>query len=166
MRRVLGLFVAGLRVGCALSTHALLESGWKTVLGNAEESGLFLKKLKLPLKISERAWWLKVSLLKSKSGVREAKDPMIACHTCLLSVVQQFASAPIDAGRVNHPCTLQTVSVSAKFCKQIDNSINKIPVPHLLAKITLHSASHCSNFETAETAVERIHFIDVSSNVL
>ena len=39
-----------------ISTYALLETGWKTVLGNAEESGLFLKKLKLPLKISERAW--------------------------------------------------------------------------------------------------------------
>ena len=53
-----------------ISTYALLESGWKTVLGNAEESGLFLKKLKLPLKISERAWWLKVTLLKNKSGVK------------------------------------------------------------------------------------------------
>ena len=31
-----------------ISTYALLETGWKTVLGNAEESGLFLKKLKLP----------------------------------------------------------------------------------------------------------------------
>ena len=29
-----------------ISTYALLETGWKTVLGNAEESGLFLKKLK------------------------------------------------------------------------------------------------------------------------
>ena len=54
-----------------ISTYALLETGWKTVLGNAEEGGLFLKKLKLPLKISERAWWLKVSLLsKHKSGVK------------------------------------------------------------------------------------------------
>ena len=54
-----------------ISTYALLETGWKTVLGNAEESGLFLKRLKLPLKISERAWWLKVSLLsKHKSGVK------------------------------------------------------------------------------------------------
>ena len=54
-----------------ISTYALLESGWKTVLGNAEESGLFLKKVKFPLKISERAWWLKVSLpQKRKSGVK------------------------------------------------------------------------------------------------
>ena len=38
---------------------------------NAEESGLFWKKLELPLKISERAWWLKVSLLsKNNSGVK------------------------------------------------------------------------------------------------
>ena len=33
-----------------ISTYALLETGWKTLLGNAEKSGcgLFLKKLKLP----------------------------------------------------------------------------------------------------------------------
>ena len=52
-----------------ISTSALLESGWKTVLGNAEESGLFLKKVKFPLKISEGAWWLKVSLPQNATVV-------------------------------------------------------------------------------------------------
>ena len=38
-----------------ISTYALLETGWKTVLGNAEQSGLFHGKTKFPLKISDRA---------------------------------------------------------------------------------------------------------------
>ena len=54
-----------------ISTYALLETGWKTVLGNAEKSGLFHGKTKFPLKIFERAWWLKVTLpTKCKSGVK------------------------------------------------------------------------------------------------
>ena len=28
-----------------ISTYALLETGWKTVLGNAEESGLFFEEI-------------------------------------------------------------------------------------------------------------------------
>ena len=37
-----------------ISTYALLKYGWKTVLGNAEDSGLFQgKKTKFPLKMSE-----------------------------------------------------------------------------------------------------------------
>ena len=47
-----------------ISTYALLETGWKTVLGNAEESGLFLKKLKLispqnqdQLRLIQHWWW-------------------------------------------------------------------------------------------------------------
>ena len=76
-----------------ISTYALLETGWKTVLGNAEESGLFLKKLKLPLKISERAWWLKVSLLsKHKSGVKGS------------------GPAPMDLSTVNTGNTVNTDS--------------------------------------------------------
>ena len=51
-----------------ISTYALLETGWKTVLGNAEQSGLFHGKTKFPLKISDRAWWLKVTLPKRKGG--------------------------------------------------------------------------------------------------
>ena len=84
-----------------ISTYALLESGWKTVLGNAEESGLFLKKLKLPLKISERAWWLKVSLLsKHKSGVKGS------------------GPAPMDLSTMNTGNTLNTDSTETKQTKR------------------------------------------------
>ena len=84
-----------------ISTYALLETGWKTVLGNAEESGLFLKKLKLPLKISERAWWLKVSLLsKHKSGVKGS------------------GPAPMDLSTMNTGNTVNTVSTETKQTKR------------------------------------------------
>ena len=84
-----------------ISTYALLEAGWKTVLGNAEESGLFLKKLKLPLKISERAWWLKVSLLsKHKSGVKGS------------------GSAPMDLSTMNTGNTVNTDSTETKQTKR------------------------------------------------
>ena len=78
-----------------------METGWKTVLGNAEESGLFLKKLKLPLKISERAWWLKVSLLsKHKSGVKGS------------------GPAPMDLSTVNTGNTVNTERTETKQTKR------------------------------------------------
>ena len=84
-----------------ISTYALLETGWKTVLGNAEESGLFLKKLKLPLKISERAWWLKVSLLsKHKSGMKGS------------------GPAPMDLSTMNTGNTVNTDSTETKQTKR------------------------------------------------
>ena len=84
-----------------ISIYALLETGWKTVLGNAEESGLFLKKLKLPLKISERAWWLKVSLLsKHKSGVKGS------------------GPAPMDLSTMNTGNTVNTDSTETKQTKR------------------------------------------------
>ena len=86
-----------------ISTYAFLESGWKTVLGNAEESGLFLKKVKFPLKISERAWWLKVSLpQKRKSGVKGS------------------GPAPMDlsTGTVNTGNTVNTDSTETKQTKR------------------------------------------------
>ena len=84
-----------------ISTYALLETGWKTVLGNAEKSWLFLKKLKLPLKISERAWWLKVSLLsKHKSGVKGS------------------GPAPMDLSTMNTGNTVNTDSTETKQTKR------------------------------------------------
>ena len=84
-----------------ISTYALLETGWKTVLGNAEESGLFLRKLKFPLKISERTWWLKVSLLsKHKSGVKGS------------------GPAPMDLSTMNTGNTVNTDSTETKQTKR------------------------------------------------
>ena len=53
-----------------ISTYALLETGWETVSGNAEQSGLFHGKTKFPLKISDGAWWLKSRLAKTQKEAR------------------------------------------------------------------------------------------------
>ena len=64
MKRVV---IAGIPLN-VISTYALLETGWKTVLGNTEQSDLFHIKTKFPLKISDRAWWQKVTLPKCKGA--------------------------------------------------------------------------------------------------
>ena len=48
-----------------LSSYSLHEQGWETRLGTLKVSGLYHKKVKFPLKISDRAWWLEVQVLKS-----------------------------------------------------------------------------------------------------
>ena len=63
-----------------ISTYALLETGWKTVLGNAEQSGLLHGKTKFPLKISDRDWWLKVTLPRRQELWHSAMD----LSTCTL----------------------------------------------------------------------------------
>ena len=48
-----------------LSSYSLHEQGWETRLGTLKVSGLYHKRVKFPLKISDRAWWLEVQVLKS-----------------------------------------------------------------------------------------------------
>ena len=43
-----------------LSSYSLHEQSWETRLGTLKVSGLYHKKVKFPLKISDRAWWLEV----------------------------------------------------------------------------------------------------------
>ena len=43
-----------------LSSYSLHEQGSETRLGTLKVSGLYRKKVKFPLKISDRAWWLEV----------------------------------------------------------------------------------------------------------
>ena len=40
-----------------LSSYSLHEQGWETRLGTLKVSDLHHKKVKFPLKISDRAWW-------------------------------------------------------------------------------------------------------------
>ena len=40
-----------------LSSYSLHEQGWETRLGTLKVSGLYHKKVKFPLKISDRAWF-------------------------------------------------------------------------------------------------------------
>ena len=50
-----------------LSSYSLHEQGWETRLGTLKVSGLYHKKVKFPLKISDRAWWLEVLVLMTSS---------------------------------------------------------------------------------------------------
>ena len=51
-----------------ISCYALMEAGWETVFG--KKSGLYTGNLRLPLFMSERAWWLHVGSQKS-GGVKK-----------------------------------------------------------------------------------------------
>ena len=64
---------------CALdlnvsSSYSLHEQGWETRLGTLKVSGLYHKKVKFPLKISDRAWWLEVRVLKNQGKSSGRKD--------------------------------------------------------------------------------------------
>ena len=52
-----------------LSSYSLHEQGWETRLGTLKVSGLYHKKVKFPLKISDRAWWLEVLVLKKSREI-------------------------------------------------------------------------------------------------
>ena len=57
-----------------LSSYSLHELGWETRLGTLKVSGLYHKKVKFPLKISDRAWWLEVQVLKHQGKSSRRKD--------------------------------------------------------------------------------------------
>ena len=50
------------------------EQGRETRLGTLKVSGLYHKKVKFPLKISDRAWWLEVQVLKHQGKSSRRKD--------------------------------------------------------------------------------------------
>ena len=62
-----------------LSSYSLHEQGWETRLGTLKVSGLYHKKVKFPLKISDRAWWLEVLVLKhqGKPSRRKGNGPQV-----------------------------------------------------------------------------------------
>ena len=72
-----------------LSSYSLHEQGWETRLGTLKVSGLYHKKVKFPLKISDRAWWLEVQVLKShgnKSRRKNDKGPQDMEIDCIKNV--------------------------------------------------------------------------------
>ena len=56
-----------------LSSYSLHEQGWETRLGTLKVSGLYHKKVKFPLKVSDRAWWLEVLVLKTPGKLSRRK---------------------------------------------------------------------------------------------
>ena len=78
-----------------LSSYSLHEQGWETRLGTLKVSGLYHKKVKFPLKISDRAWWLEVQVLKShgnKSRRKNDKGPQDMDVDCIKNVTADLSS--------------------------------------------------------------------------
>ena len=135
------------KVVCALdinvlSSYSLHEQGWEIRLGTLKVSGLHHKKVKFPLKISDRAWWLEVQVLKShgnKSRRRNDKGPQDMEIDCIKNV---------------------TTDLSAKAC-QTKDVLTKVDHPLSSAKT---SESYVSD-SSAETKVSSIPHVSCKENV-
>ena len=57
-----------------MSSYALHEQGRETRLRTLKVSGFYHKKVKCPLKISDRAWWLEVQVSKHQGKSSRRKD--------------------------------------------------------------------------------------------
>ena len=78
-----------------LNSYSLHGQGRETRLGTLKVSGLHHKKVKFPLKISDRAWWLEVHVLKShgnKSRRKNDKGPQDMEVDCIKSVTADLSS--------------------------------------------------------------------------
>ena len=125
-----------------LSSYSLHEQGWETRLGTLKVSGLYQKKVKFPLKISDRAWWLEVQVLKShgnKSRRRNDKGPQDMEIDCIKNV---------------------TTDLSAKAC-QTKDVLTEVDHPLSSAK----TSESCVSDSPAETKVSSIPHVSCEENV-
>ena len=99
---------------CALDINVLsfyfYEQGWETLLGTLKVSGLYHKKVKFPLKISDRVWWLEVQVLKShgnKSRRKNDKGPQDMEIDCIKNVTTDLSAKACQTKdvltEVDHP---------------------------------------------------------------
>ena len=93
-----------------LSSYSLHEQGWETRLGTLKVSGLYHKKVKFPLKISDRAWWLEVQILKShgnKSRRKNDKGPQDMEVDCIKNSTSDLSAKACQTKdvltEVDHP---------------------------------------------------------------
>ena len=93
-----------------LSSYSLHEQGWEIRLGTLKVSGLYHKKVKFPLKISDRAWWLEVQVLAShgnKSRRRNDKGPQDMEIDCIKNVTTDLSAKACQTKdvltEVDHP---------------------------------------------------------------
>ena len=113
-----------------LSSYSLHEQGWETRLGTLKVSGLYHKKVKFPLKISDRAWWLEVLVLKHQGNSSRRKG-----------------NGPQDM-EIDHVGTVQSC-LSSKACQTKAvvtevNSEHKKPVETLEGKREISCIPHVS----------------------
>ena len=116
-----------------LSSYSLHEQGWETRLGTLKVSGLYHKKVKFPLKISDRAWWLEVLVLKHQGNSSRRKG-----------------NGPQDM-EIDHVGTVQS-RLSSKACQTKAvvtevNSEHKKPVETLEGKREISCIPHVSSAE-------------------
>ena len=116
-----------------LSSYSLHEQGWETRLSTLKVSGLYHKKVKFPLKISDRAWWLEVLVLKHPGEPSRRKG-----------------NGPQDM-EIDHVGTVQS-SLSSKACqtKAVVTEVDlehKEPVETLEGKREISCIPHVSAAE-------------------
>ena len=115
-----------------LSSYSLHEQGWETRLGTLKVSGLYHKKVKFPLKISDRAWWLEVLVLKNpgKSSRRKGNG--------------------LQDMKIDHVGTVQS-SLSSKTCQTkavvTEVDLEQEPVEPLEGKREISCIPHVSAAE-------------------
>ena len=106
-------------IGC----HALMEAGWETVFG--KQSGLYTGNLRLPLFMSERAWWLHVGSQKVGGGKKRTTNknrpkPMdldaVRTSDSKETGTETTASSKAEAtkGLTQESSTQETVAAAAK----------------------------------------------------
>ena len=105
-----------------LSSYSLREQGWETRLGTLKVSGVYHKKVKFPLKISDRAWWLEVQVLKShgnKSRRKNDKGPQDMEIDCIKN-----ATTDLSAKACQTKDVLTEVDHPLYVCRVIRNEPN------------------------------------------
>ena len=117
-----------------LSSYSLHEQGWETRLGTLKVSGLYHKKVKFPLKISDRAWWLEVQVLKShgdKSRRRNDKGPQDMEIDCIENVTTDLSAKACQTKdvltEVDHPLSSAKTSESCVSESPVDAKVSSIP---------------------------------------
>ena len=117
-----------------LSSYSLHEQGWETRLGTLKVSGLYHKKVKFPLKISDRAWWLEVQVLKShgdKSRRKNDKGPHDMEIDCIKNVTTDVSAKACQTKdvltEVDHPLSSAKTLESCVSESPVDAKVSSIP---------------------------------------
>ena len=117
-----------------LSSHSLHEQGWETRLGTLKVSGLYHKRVKFPLKISDRAWWLEVQVLKShgnKSRRRNDRGPQDMEIDCIKNVTTDLSAKACQTKdvltEVDHPLSSAKTSESCVSESPVGAKVSSIP---------------------------------------
>ena len=111
-----------------LSTYALMESGWRTVLSSPTDSRLEFKKHTFSLSVADRSWWLSVSpdLAKTKKNQKEKTDKPIPMD--LSAVTEKNATVPEELpAKVEDSELTKVSSPSQVVVKVSDPKQSKFP---------------------------------------